>query len=61
LPLGKLDIWEVATWENTLGKLPLGKKSFGKKPNIEYIHYRTAGGSIWFGKCWTVEVMQYNK
>ena len=23
--LGKLHSWEVATWENTLGKMPLGK------------------------------------
>jgi len=23
--MGKLHIWEVATWENTLGKFPLGK------------------------------------
>ena len=34
--LGKLHIWEVATWENTLGKLPLKKKSFWKVPNIYY-------------------------
>jgi len=25
LPLGKLHVWEVATWENALEKLPLGK------------------------------------
>ena len=30
LPLGKLHSWEVATWENTLGKLPLRKKPLGK-------------------------------
>ena len=28
--LGKLHSWEVASGENTLGKLPLGKKSFEK-------------------------------
>ena len=30
LPLEKLHIWEVATWENTLGKLPLGIDPMGK-------------------------------
>ena len=30
LPLGKLHIWEVATWENTLGKLTLQKNPLGK-------------------------------
>jgi len=29
-PLGKLHIWEVATWKNTLGKLPLEKMPLGK-------------------------------
>ena len=28
--LGKLHIWEVAAWENILGKLPLGKTRSGK-------------------------------
>ena len=28
--LGKLHIWEVATWENTLGRLLLGKTPLGK-------------------------------
>ena len=32
LPLGKLNIWEVATWENTLGKL-----LFGKTPFLNYL------------------------
>ena len=30
LPLGKLHIWEVATWEIILGKLPFGKNSLKK-------------------------------
>ena len=30
LPLGILQIWEVATWENNLGKLQLGKNPLGK-------------------------------
>ena len=30
LPLGKLHIWEVATWENTIGKLQIRKMSLGK-------------------------------
>ena len=30
LPLGNLHIWEVATRENTLGKMPLGKNPLGK-------------------------------
>ena len=30
LPLGLLHIWEVATWEDTLGKLPFGKNPLGK-------------------------------
>ena len=29
LPLGKLNIWEDATWENTHGKLPLEKRPLG--------------------------------
>jgi len=28
--LGKLDIWEVATQEDTLGKLPIGKNPLEK-------------------------------
>ena len=32
--LGKLHIWEVTTWENTIGMLPLGENAFGKLPNI---------------------------
>ena len=34
------------------------QKNYVKSP--EYKYYKTAGGSIWFGRCWTVEVMQYN-
>ena len=30
LPLRNLHIWAVATWENTLEKLPLGKNLLGK-------------------------------
>ena len=26
----------------------------------EYKYYKIRGGSIWFGKGWTVKVMQYN-
>ena len=32
--LGKLHIWEVAAWENILGKLPLGKTRAVKYLNI---------------------------
>ena len=28
--LGKFHIWEVATWENTVGKLPLEEIPLGK-------------------------------
>ena len=35
--LGKLHIWKVGTWENTLGKLPLGKNSLGKYLTPIYI------------------------
>jgi len=30
LPLGKLQIWEIAPWENTFRKLPLGENPLGK-------------------------------
>jgi len=29
LPLGKVHIWKDTTWENTLGKFPLGKIFLG--------------------------------
>jgi len=32
LPLGKLQIWEVATWEKSFGKVPhIGKKRVGRR------------------------------
>ena len=36
LPLGKSHIWEVANWENTFGKFPLGKNSLGKDLTFVY-------------------------
>ena len=36
-PLGKMHVWEVATWENTRRKLPLGKIPLGKY-FISYLH-----------------------
>ena len=38
LPPGKFHIWEVSTWEKTLGKLPLGKvPNIPQMSNIQMI------------------------
>jgi len=43
LPLGKLHIWEVATWENILVKLPLGKNPVGKYLTSSRLPYFRSG------------------
>ena len=48
LPFRKLHSWEVATWENTHGKLPVGKKAFRKvriraEQNIYIIKTKSMG------------------
>ena len=45
LPLGKLNIWEDATWENTHGKLPLEKRPLGNLAYLKYIDTIWLAGS----------------